>query len=360
MHYSPVAEIRRTALMHNITHLRSQIPETKLMAVIKADAYGHGLVQVARWLTGAVDGFAVARIEEAVTLRESGVEARILILAGVFNQEGLEQATQYDLDLVIHDAYQVGLLEQANLPHGLKIWLKHDSGMHRLGVRCEEFQSLYRRLSHCACVRLPLNTMTHFATADEADGSETERQIARFEAQVQDLPGERALCNSAGVLRWPSAHGDWVRVGLAIYGANPMVGGRAQQIGLQPVMTLKTRVLAVRPQRQGEAAGYGQIWRAERDTRIAVVAVGYGDGYPRHAASGTPVLINGQRFPLVGRVSMDTLMVEIGDAPVAVGDEVILWGQGLPVEEIAEHAETIPYELLSQVTGRVRFHYLEE
>ncbi|MBY5993747.1 alanine racemase [Ferrimonas balearica] len=358
MRFSPVAEIRRSALQHNLQRLRALAPHAKVMAVVKANAYGHGLVKLASWLD-AVDGFGLARIEEALALRENGNASRLILLEGVFSEVDLEQAARHSLDVVIHDAEQVRLLERAQLSQPLVIWLKIDSGMHRLGVLPEAFDALYRRLCDCANVVQPPNLMTHFAVADEAENPETVRQIQLFNRLVKDLPGERTLCNSAGTLVWPSAHGDWVRPGLALYGANPMIGGEPSQFDLQPVMTMRSKVLAVRSLKAGEPVGYGQTWRSGRDTRIAVVAMGYGDGYPRHAVSGTPVLINGQRYPLAGRVSMDMLTVEVGEAEVQVGDDVVLWGEGLPVEEIAECAGTIPYELLCSTTARVQYRYLD-
>ncbi|ADN77507.1 alanine racemase [Ferrimonas balearica DSM 9799] len=358
MRFSPVAEIRRSALNHNLQRLRALAPNSKLMAVVKANAYGHGLIRLASWMSD-VDGFGLARIEEALALRESGSQARLVLLEGVFSAEDLEQAAQHELDVVIHDAEQVRLLEHTPLSQPLTIWLKIDTGMHRLGVTAEQFSALYQRLCQCDNVRTPPNLMTHFSVADELENPETVRQIQRFNQLAQNLPGEKALSNSAGTLSWPSAHGDWVRPGLALYGVNPMIGGRAEQFDLKPVMTMRSKVLAVRELKAGEPVGYGQTWRSSRDTRIAVIAMGYGDGYPRHAVSGTPVLINGQRYPLAGRISMDMLTVEVGEAPVQVGDDVVLWGDGLPVEEIAECAGTIPYELLCSTTARVQYRYID-
>ncbi|SHH95397.1 alanine racemase [Ferrimonas marina] len=358
MRFSPVAEIRRSALHHNIARLRAMAPNSKLMAVVKANAYGHGLVKLASWMD-QVDGFGLARIEEALALRESGNRARLVLMEGVFSEADLEQAAQHKLDVVVHDEQQVRLIEQAKLSQPITIWLKVDSGMHRLGVMPADFQRLYGRLCEAAQVAQPINLMTHFASADEQDNPETQRQTDRFESLTAGLPGERTLCNSAGTLTQSGAHQQWVRPGLALYGANPMVGGRAADFDLQPVMTMRSKVLAVRALAAGEPVGYGNTWRTDKDTRIAVVAMGYGDGYPRHAVSGTPVLINGQRYPLVGRVSMDMITVEVGQAPVQVGDDAVLWGQGLPVEEIAECADTIAYELLCSTTARVQYHYID-
>ncbi|WP_028114390.1 alanine racemase [Ferrimonas kyonanensis] len=360
MRFSPVAEISRHALLHNLERLRKLAPHSKIMAVVKANAYGHGLTTLARWLDQAgVNGFGMARLEEALCLRNEGICARMLLLEGVFSEEDLELAAANNLEVAIHDVEQVAMLERAVLSRPIRIWLKLDTGMHRLGIQPEQFAAIYQRLRALTHLQGDINFMTHFAVADEAENPETARQIALFNQLTRDLPGERTLSNSAGALVWPAAHGNWVRTGLALYGGSPMIAGRPQDFQLQPVMTMKTAVLAVRELKAGEPVGYGQSWRSGRDTRLAVIAMGYGDGYPRHAVSGTPVLINGRRFPLAGRVSMDMMTVDIGDAEVSVGDPVVLWGRGLPVEEIAECATTIPYELLCSTTARVQYQYVE-
>lgn len=330
------------------------------MAVVKANAYGHGLKTLARWLDDAgVNGFGMARLEEALCLREEGIGARMLLLEGVFSSEDFELAASHQLEVAVHDIEQVRLLEQAQLSQPIKVWMKLDTGMHRLGIQPEEFESVYQRLSQVSHLKGDINFMTHFSVADEAENPHTARQIALFNQLTKDLPGERTLANSAGALVWPAAHGQWVRTGLALYGASPMIAGRNQDFELKPVMTMRSTVLAIRSLKSGQPVGYGQTWRSGRDTRLAVVAMGYGDGYPRHAVSGTPVLINGKRYPLVGRVSMDMLTVDIGDDVVEVGDPAVLWGKGLPVEEVAECATTIPYELLCSTTARVQYHYVD-
>ncbi|WP_028117141.1 alanine racemase [Ferrimonas senticii] len=358
MRFSPVAQIRLGALQHNLARLRQAAPNSKVFAVLKANAYGHGLIPIAEALSG-VDGFGLARIEEALALRSHGIDARVLLLEGVFSDTDFEQAAAHHLDVVVHDASQVELLCQLKLSKPLKVWLKVDSGMHRLGVQPHEFAALYQQLSQCDNVCQPINFITHFAVADELENPQTVKQIQCFNQLTEGLPGERTLCNSAGALGWPAAHGDWIRPGLALFGGNPMVGGRAPQYGLEPVMTMRSKVLAVRHLSAAEPVGYGQSWRSNNATKIAVIAMGYGDGYPRHAVSGTPVLINGQRFPLAGRVSMDMLTVDVGDADIQVGDDVVLWGEGLGIEEIAECASTIPYELLCSTTARVTYQYLD-
>jgi alanine racemase len=228
--------------------------------------------------------------------------------------------------------------------------------MHRLGVKPEQVADLRGRLSRCASVRQPVGLFTHFASADEPDSDQTRDQLAQFERATAGLAGERSIANSAAILVWPESHSDWVRPGIMLYGVSPFAERTAAAFDLQPAMTLTSRLIAVNHYRKGDAIGYGASWRCPEDMPVGVVAIGYGDGYPRHAVSGTPVLLNNCRVPLVGRVSMDSISVDLRSQPdAAAGDPVVLWGRGLPVEEIATHAGTIPYELLCRLTTRVRF-----
>ena len=347
------AVIDAGALRHNLEVIRARAPGARVMAVVKANAYGHGLVQTALALQSA-DAFAVARLEEGVRLRERGVQAPIVLLEGVFGPEQLREARQHRLELVVHDALQVELLEAADEPHCEALWIKIDTGMNRLGFRPEAFRAAYERL----CARPPaagaIRLMTHLAAADDPDGYLTGEQLKRFAAATEGIPGERSIANSAGVFGAVAVGGQWVRPGLALYGASPLPNRTAEELGLRPVMRLETSVIAVRRVPRGETVGYGATWRAERETIVAIVAAGYGDGLPRSLPSGTPVCVAGQRVPLVGRVSMDMIAVDVSTLErVGVGTPVTLWGEGLAVEEIAGWAGTIPYELLCGVSERV-------
>jgi alanine racemase len=329
------------------------------MAVIKANAYGHGLVSTALAL-GDADAFAVARLEEGIALRSAGVRAPIVLLEGVFSAEQLAEAAHHRFELVVHDPLQIKLLEAHRDARRFVVWIKMDTGMNRLGFRPEAFAPALARLRALTVPALELRVMTHLARADERSEAMTGEQIDRFEATLAatGLTGPQRLAtsigNSAGTLGWPRAHGDWVRPGLALYGVSPFGGETADQHGLKPVMTLETTVLTVRDVKRGETVGYAGAWRAERDSSIAILAAGYGDGLPRHLDNGTPVLIGGTRYPLVGRVSMDMIAVDVSGAPkVATGNKAVIWGAGLPVEEVARHADTIPYELLCGVSQRV-------
>jgi alanine racemase len=353
------ALIDTAALRHNLGTIRAYAPGSKVMAVVKANAYGHGLVSTALALADA-DSFAVARLEEGIALRAAGVRTPIVLLEGVFSAEQLAEAAHHRFELVVHDPLQLKLLEAHRDARRFIVWIKMDTGMNRLGFRPEAFASALARLRALTVPALELRAMTHLARADERDEPMTREQIARFESTLSDagLTGPQRLAtsigNSAGTLGWPAAHGDWVRPGLALYGVSPFGNETAEKHGLKPVMTLETTVVTVREVKRGETVGYAGAWRAERDSSIAILAAGYGDGLPRHLENGTPVLIGGARYPLVGRVSMDMIAVDVTGAPkIVTGNKAIVWGAGLPVEEVAKHADTIPYELLCGVSQRV-------
>jgi len=353
------ALVDTAALRHNLGTIRAYAPGSRVMAVVKANAYGHGLVSTALALADA-DSFAVARLDEGIALRSAGVRAPIVLLEGIFNAEQLAEAAHHRFELVVHDPLQIRLLESHRDARRFIIWIKMDTGMNRLGFRPEAFAPALARMRALTVPALELRVMTHLARADERNEPMTREQIAKFEATLAatGLTGAQRLAtsigNSAGTLGWPRAHGDWVRPGLAMYGVSPFAGESAEKHGLKAVMTLETTVLTVREVKRGETVGYAGAWRAPRDSAIAILAAGYGDGLPRHLDNGTPVLIGGARYPLVGRVSMDMIAVDVTGAPkVAVGTKAIIWGEGLAVEEVATHAGTIPYELLCGVSQRV-------
>ena len=342
------------ALQHNLTRVQAAAPGRRVMAIIKADAYGHGIVRVARALA-AVDGFGVASIDEALVLRAAGVTRPITLLEGVFERAELALVRQHGLSVVVHNAAQIEMLEQVEAGAPIPVWLKIDSGMHRLGFAPPEVPAARQRLEACAAVAQSIGLMTHFACADERSNSATQQQQICFEQATAGLAGERSCANSAAILAWPQTHGDWVRPGIMLYGVSPFNGELAAEHGLKPVMSLRSELIAVHQCRRGDAIGYGASYICPHDMPVGIVAIGYGDGYPRHAVTGTPVLIKGQRVPLIGRVSMDMISVDLSAVRDArIGDSVELWGSGLPVEEIAEHAVTLAYELLCGVARRVR------
>jgi len=347
------ARLDLAALRHNIGVARALAPNSRVMAVVKANGYGHGATVVAEQLAPLADALAVACIEEASILREAGIAAPILLLQGVFEAREMPLVAELNLWLTITNSQQMAWLEEASLSRPLQCWLKLDTGMHRLGVMPEEVSALYHRLRSTPQA-LPAPVLcTHFAAADDLDSDQTNEQIALFERLTAQLPARRSAANSAGVLAWPGAHYDWVRPGYMLYGNSPMGGVHPNAEALRPVMTLRSAVTGLREVAAGAAVGYGATWTATRPSRIATVSVGYGDGYPRHAPNGTPVLVKGRRAALAGRVSMDMITVDVTDLPdVRLGDEVVLWGEGLSVDEIARHVGTIGYELTTRMPAR--------
>lgn len=328
------------ALRHNHRVLR-RLHGGRMLAVVKANAYGHGAVACARALPDA-DGFAVAFGDEASALRAAGVRSPLLVLEGVFSIAELHTALMESWAVVVHHEEQLTMIERSALPFGgLDVWLKLDSGMHRCGFEPDAFRAAHARLTATGKV-WSITLMSHFARADECDSGFTAQQIARFDHATAGLPGPRSLANSAGVLFWPAARRDWARCGIALYGA-----GAEPASGLRPVMRASSEVIAIRQIAAGEPLGYGGRFVATRPTRIGLVAFGYADGYPRSAPDGTPVAVDGKRVPLIGRVSMDMLTVDLTALPSArVGSEVELWGRDVSVDDVAAQAGTIAYELL--------------
>lgn len=348
-----VAYVDPAALAHNLARVRALAPRSRVLAVIKADAYGHGLLTAARALAEA-DGFAVARLAEAERLRAAALGQRILLLPGVTSIDELALASRLGLDLVVHHPSQIELLEQAPAGVGVEAWLEVDTGMHRLGIPPERVEQAFRRLQRCVAVRAPLRVMTHLAEADEPYKAATRAQLARMRECTAALGAERSIGNSAGILAWPDARSDWVRPGIMLYGISPFTGDAGAGHGLRPAMTLCTRLLAVHRVPRGGRVGYGGTYEVEQDMLMGAAAAGYADGYPRHVPNGTPVLVDGVRVPLAGRVSMDTITLDLRRCPAArVGAPVTLWGDALPVEVVARAAGTIGYELVSRVGSRV-------
>ncbi len=349
------AVIDLKALSANLDFARKLAPNKKVMAIVKADAYGHGLARVAHALQSA-DAYGVACLEEASQLRKEGIDKAIVLLEGPFTADELPEIARLELEIVIHEPAQIDMLERARLKTPLRVWLKIDTGMHRLGFSPEAVAVAWGRITHCPNVAGSVRLMTHLADAHARDDSTTEAQLACFQKAVKDLPGERCIANSAGLMAWPHAHADWVRPGLMLYGVSPFSNGSGPEAGLAPVMTLSSKLIAVKKLQAGDAVGYGGAWHCPSDMPVGIVAAGYGDGYPRHAKVGTSVLVNEVAAPLIGQVSMDMLTVDLGKVPTAkVGDAVVLWGKGLPVEIVARQADTIPYELLCGVNKRIRF-----
>ncbi|HEX5278327.1 MAG TPA: alanine racemase [Fluviicoccus sp.] len=346
--------LSREALLHNVARVKALAPQSRVLAMVKAEAYGHGATVAAAFLAPHVDALGVAFLEEALALRDAGIVTPIVLMEGVFDDYELTTARAKNMHLMVHRKEQIDLLARHSQGQPVTAWLKVNSGMNRLGFSPEDAPQAYQRLETLPAVNRII-LCSHFAAADDPDSAQTGRQLSVMNALAERLPAlPVSLANSAAILRLPETHRQWVRPGIMLYGSSPFSGQSAESLELKPVMTLRSRVIAVQPLAAGQPVGYSATWTTPQDTRIAVVAIGYGDGYPRHAPSGTPVLVNGRRYPLVGRVSMDMITVDIGDDAVSPGDAAVLWGEGLSADEVAAHAGTISYELFCRLTARVR------
>lgn len=342
-----------SAFKHNFQQVRTIAPQSAVIAMVKSNGYGHGLERVATALPTA-DAFGVACLAEGIALKKAGIKNPIVLMEGIFGPDELPDVVKYDFTLIIHHQSHIDILMKAKIKKPLSIWLKINTGMQRLGFTPQEAAAAYQQLMQCENVKKPIGLMTHFAEADSADPAPTLQQMKIFNDVTKNFIGPRSLANSAGILAWRDSHADWVRPGIMLYGVSPFIASRGADHGLQPVMTLSSELIAIHQVKQGGRIGYGGTFECPEDMPIGVVAIGYGDGYPRQAKNGTPVLVNGQSCPLVGRVSMDMITVDLRMQPTAkVGDPVCLWGKDLPVEVIAECSETNAYELLTRITQRV-------
>ncbi len=365
-----VAVLSQQALKNNVHQLRKLAPHSKILAMVKANAYGHGVLGVSELITPLVDGLAVATIEEAYALRKAHpTYQNIVVMDGVLFLDELIFAIENQLTLVLHHQYELDLFEQylKNNTHKLIsplfIWVQIDTGMHRLGFLPPEIPNLLLRLNALQEKNL-INIkgwLTHFSASDDLADEANQMQLSSFNQHVAQLVGEKSMANSAAILQIPQSHQDWIRPGLLLYGASPIESKTAASLGFKPVMTLTSPILAIRSISAGTRIGYNGIWQSKRDSVIATIGIGYGDGYPRHIQENTPVWLNGQCFPIVGRVSMDMMMIDITDNQSdhlrLIGSKVELWGKHIPIEEIAKQANTIPYELFCQLTHRIQFNW---
>ncbi|HZW86381.1 MAG TPA: alanine racemase [Gallionella sp.] len=351
----PIQAYLDLSALENNLQVARRMTTARIMSVIKADGYGHGLLRVAEALALS-DGFALLDIQDATHLREAGFRQPILLLEGFFDAEDLPLVAEYDLTCVIHSAQQIALLDAYPKRGTLNIWLKINSGMNRLGFAPHAVAQVMEQLRRHPALR-EITLMSHFAHADEARGIAA--QLTVFNDLAMSYRLARSMANSAALLRYPASHADWVRPGIMLYGASPFAPGggeqlSAQQLGLRPVMTLGSRIIAIQALKAGDEIGYGGLFRAEHPMRVGIVACGYADGYPRHAPNGTPILVDGQRTQTLGRVSMDMLYVDLSNlAQADVGSRVVLWGEGMPIEAVAHAAGTVSYELMCGLSKRV-------
>ena len=352
------AVIDLQALRHNYQLAQSLAPESKTIPMVKANAYGHGAVKVSRVLEDIAPAFGVACIEEALELRDAGIKQPMLLLEGAFEASELKLAATKGFWVMVENHQQKEAIINADLPAPLTVWLGIDTGMHRLGFQPDEINQVYQTLSSSRNVSQPIVVTSHFACADDLHSDATAKQIATFKV-CAPVAAMQSLANSAAILAWPKAQREWQRPGYMLYGNSPFAGPQENADKLQPVMAFESAVISLRSIAAGESVGYTANWTAERDSTIATITVGYGDGYPRNASNGTPVLINGVRYPLVGRVSMDMITVDVTElSDVAIGDKAVLWGPELPVNEVASYCGTIGYELLTRIPARVPRIYL--
>ena len=358
MSRAAIAILSTENLIHNLRVVQSLAPHAGIIAMIKANAYGHGLRSVAMRLEKHVQSFGVASIDEALALRKVGIKIPLTLMEGVFEPDEILVASCQKFHVVIHDHTQVEWLMKCHLPSPLYVWLKVDTGMGRLGFSLDEARDVYRQLSHHPQIQQPMGIMSHFACSEDKDHPLNAEQETVFKNFIADLSGAKSFANSAAIFNLPPSQFDTVRPGLALYGVSPLPDKTAADLNLKPVMTLITRLIAVRHMRQGSRLGYGARYTCPEDMPVGVIAMGYGDGYPRSAVDGTPMLVNGQRCQLAGRVSMDMVTIDLRACPDAkVGDSVILWGDGLPIEEVARYTSHIPYDILCGVQQRVKFHW---
>lgn len=355
------AIINCEAIQHNLNVIRQIAPNSKILAMVKGNAYGHGLVAIGKILN-SIDGLGVACLDEAIKLREGGVNSAIVLMSGIYSTEDLKLVDLYNLQIVVHDALQIKILQSHTVKHPIKTWLKIDTGMHRLGFTPKAFKAAYQELASNNCVNDRLTVMTHLANADnQKQNSFTQEQLNLFHHETNKLQCNLSIANSAALLSWPDAIAQWNRPGIMLYGVSPIVGKTGKDDNLRPAMTLQSKIIALHDLKKGDAIGYGSAWVCPEDMRVAVVGIGYGDGYPRHAKNGCPVMVRDTQCSLVGRVSMDMITIDVRNCPDAsIGDAVILWGDDLPVETVAKYADTIAYELLCNVSRRVAYVYLPQ
>lgn len=355
MSRAATATIHLGALRHNLERARALAGGSRVMAVVKADAYGHGLERAFRALRDA-DAFGVASVQDGQRLRAAGARQRIVVLSGVHEAGELAAARRLRLEPVIHHRDQVDLIERDDDPAALAVWVKIDTGMHRLGFDPDEVPAVADRLAALPALTGRIAWMTHFAASDEPENPITARQIASFAEATAGRVGERSLANSAGLVAFPAAHADWVRVGGLLYGVSAFADRCGSELGFRPAMSLATRLISIKRVARGERIGYAGSYQCPVDMDVGIAAIGYGDGYPRHAGAGSVVLVDGQSAPVVGRVSMDLVAVDVSRVVSArIGSKVLLWGPELPVEQVAAAAGTIGYDLICGVTRRVLF-----
>jgi alanine racemase len=343
-----------TALLHNLVKIKRQAPHAKVVAMVKANAYGCGIKQVIPTLEGKVDLFGVITTGEAMAIRKLGAKTPCLVIQGAFEPSDWDIAAQHNFIYAIHCTQQLNWLLNTPLKQAVTVWIKLNTGMNRLGLQLHEANDVIQAVAHCPWVKKPSVLMTHFANADLPAHPLNHQQVTAFNQLALAYPHlQQSLANSAAIFTLPHTHADYIRPGISLYGISPFEDKTGMELGFQPVMHFTSKFMHTYAISAGTSVGYGSTWTAKRPSRLGVIPVGYGDGYPRVVQSNTPVWIQGQTAPIIGRISMDTMVVDLTDLPeVATNDPVELWGTHLPIERIAKAANTIPYELLCKVLIR--------
>lgn len=345
-------------LLHNLEIIKEQAQDREVIAMIKANAYGHGLRSVAMRLDGKINSFGVASIDEALDLRQVNIKAPITLMSGAFEPDDLRISSQQNFHLIFHEKQQLQWLESTKLANPIKIWLKIDTGMGRLGFNLEEAKKVYNMLSNNPQVIQPIGIISHLSCAEEKDHPLNQIQFKAFREFTKELPGPKSIANSATIFNFENDLYDMVRPGLSLYGVSPLPLKSAASLNLKPVMTLQTKLVKISHFKKNQTIGYGARFTCPEDMPIGVIAMGYGDGYPRTAKDGTPVLVNNKKCQIIGRVSMDMATIDLRNCPDAkLEDPVILWGDKLPIEEVALHTDHIPYDLICGVQQRVKFFW---
>ena len=358
MHRTTWIELSSEALRHNASVVRQLAPKAAILAMVKANGYGHGADWVAEQLMNQVNGFAVARLSEARLMRAAKANIPILLLGTLLDTDLLHECARLKFDVVVHDLASAKLLADTALQTPITVWLKMNIGMNRLGMSAAEFSQAHQLLIDCPHVA-SLQHMSHFSDAEDINQQLTQQQSQKLQTLSASLGKHPiSMANSAAIITHPETHHDWVRPGIMLYGDDP-TQGLSGELALKAVMTFKAKIIALRDVAKDDGVGYNRRWQAKTPARIATVAAGYADGYPRHAPDGTPVLVNGLRASLAGRVSMDLMTIDVSHlSHTAIGDEVTLWGSGLPAGEVGSHCGTISYELFTRITPRVNRVYL--
>ena len=355
-----IAYLSSKNLRHNISIIQKKAHHSVVIAMIKANAYGHGMVKTAQHIDDLNCYMGVASIDDGIMLRNAGIKSKILLIQGPFEPEDIPLAIQYDCDMVLHQKEHISWLDGIKTPNKLKVWMKINTGMNRLGFSMEDVEHVYKTLQDHPKVEEGVPILSHFSCASRSDGLMNKYQLQCFKDLKSKIDTKFSLANTGGIFHFPESHYDYVRPGIAMYGVSSLPGIMADDLNLKPVMTVKSIVNAVRHVKKGEYIGYSATYQAKEDMVMAVIAFGHADGYPVTAPAGTPILVNGMRCPIIGPVSMDMIILDVTKIKdVKIGDEVVVWGDGLPLDEIMQHTKVSPGSMLALLRDRVKYIWVD-